>query len=185
MPIIRNTTDKDIKDVEYICRMTAGPGSIADERIGNIIAKTYATYYARTEQEVSFVLDDGGKAVGYILCAPDFKRFCKGYRKTEVKELFKIDFKSGFLAWFIPLAYLPFKNKYPAHMHIDLLDGYRGGGNGTTMVNTLLEKLKEMKITGVMLIVDNDNTGAQRFYSRNGFKKLISLFGGTVMAREI
>jgi ribosomal protein S18 acetylase RimI-like enzyme len=70
-------------------------------------------------------------------------------------------------------------------MHIDLLDGYRGGGNGTTMVNTLLEKLKEMKITGVMLIVDNDNTGAQRFYSRNGFKKLISLFGGTVMAREI
>jgi hypothetical protein len=88
MPIIRNTTDKDIKDVEYICRMTAGPGSIADERIGNIIAKTYATYYARTEQEVSFVLDDGGKAVGYILCAPDFKRKSRNCSKLILKADF-------------------------------------------------------------------------------------------------
>lgn len=52
-------------------------------------------------------------------------------------------------------------------------------------MSALLEKLKEMQIPGVMLIVDKNNTGAQRFYERVGFKKIISAFGGVVMAMEL
>ena len=185
MPIIRQAKPEDIKQIEYICRMTAGPGSRRDERIGKIISTMYSSYYAREERETSFVLDDNGEVGGYIICAPDFKRFFIGYRKNEVKQVFKMSRSDGITAWFIPLAYFPFKRIYPAHLHIDLLEKYRSGGNGSKMMSVLLEKLKEMNIPGVMLIVDTDNTGAIRFYERNGFHKIISLSKGTVMGKKL
>lgn len=185
MPYIRPAENRDIENIEYVCRMTAGPLSRQFERTGKIVALTYSTYYARAEQETSFVLDDGGKAVGYILCAPDFSKYIKGYRKNEVKRLWKLDKKQFLIAYFLPLGYLPFCKKYPAHLHIDLLDDYQGKGYGSQMMNTLLAKLKEMKLPGVMLIVDKDNVGAQRFYERAGFKKIVTTFGGVVMAKEL
>ncbi|MBQ8575312.1 MAG: GNAT family N-acetyltransferase [Clostridia bacterium] len=185
MPYIRPAEDKDLKNIEYICRMTAGPEARKREDVGKKIALTYSTYYARAEQETSFVLDDEGKAVGYILCAPDFTRYIKDYRKNEVKKLWGIEKKQSIIAYFLPLGYLPFKNKYPAHLHIDLLDEYQGKGYGSQMMKTLLAKLKEMKLPGVMLIVDKDNEGAQRFYKRAGFRKIASAFGGVVMARKL
>ncbi len=185
MPFIRPAEDKDILNIEYVCRMTAGPDSRAIEEVGKKIALTYSTYYARAEQKTSFVLDDAGKAVGYILCAPDYSRYVKEYRKNEVKQLWKIDKMQSITAYFLPLGYLPFKNKYPAHLHIDLLDDYQGKGYGSQLMDTLLNKLREMKIPGVMLIVDKNNEGAQRFYKRAGFRQIASAFGGVVMAREL
>lgn len=185
MPYIRPAEDKDIENIEYVCRMTAGPDSRAIESVGKKIALTYSTYYARAEQETSFVLDDDGKAVGYILCAPDYSRYIKDYRKNEVKNLWKLDKRQSITAYFLPLGYLPFKNKYPAHLHIDLLDDYQGKGYGSQLMDTLLNKLREMKIPGVMLIVDKNNEGAQRFYKRAGFRQIASAFGGVVMAREL
>lgn len=185
MLTIRKVTQNDLKQVEYICRMTAGELSQKDEKVGNLIAKIYSTYYVRAESDTCFVLDDNGKAVGYILCAPDQKRFQKGYRQNEVKVISALDRGKGIFAWFLPLAYLPFRKHYPAHMHIDLLEGYRSGGNGTRMVQTLLDHLREKGVPGVMLICGTDNTGAQRFYARNGFQKKLSAFGGTVMVKRL
>ena len=50
---------------------------------------------------------------------------------------------------------------------------------------TLLGKLKSMNIPGVMLIVDKNNEGAQRFYRRAGFVKKASALGGVVMVKEL
>ncbi len=185
MPHIRPAEDRDLKDIEYVCRMTAGPQSRLREEVGRKIALTYSTYYARAEQETSFVLEDNGKAVGYILCAPDYSKYVKGYRKNEVKKLWKIAKWQSVTAFFLPFGYLPFKNRYPAHLHIDLLDDYQSKGYGSQMVDALLEKLKSMDVPGIMLIVDKDNTGAQRFYQRKGFRKITSLLGGVVMAQEL
>lgn len=185
MPYIRPAEDKDLKDIEYICRMTAGPQARLREDVGRKISLTYSTYYARAEQSTSFVLDDDGKAVGYILCAPDYSKYVKEYRKNEVKQLWKIDKPQSITAYFLPLGYLPFKKKYPAHLHIDILNEYQGKGYGSQLMDTLLDKLRSMNIPGVMLIVDKSNTGAQRFYERAGFKKITSALGGVVMATEL
>lgn len=185
MPYIRPAEDKDISNIEYVCRMTAGPQARIREDVGKKIALTYSTYYARAEQETSFVLDDNGKAVGYILCAPDFSKYIKSYRQNEVRKLWKLDKLQCLTAYFLPLGYLPFCRKFPAHLHIDLLDSYQGQGYGSQLMNTLLDKLKTMNIPGVMLIVDKNNEGAQRFYQRFGFNKVISLFGGVVMTKEL
>ena len=131
------------------------------------------------------MLDDGGKAVGYILCAPDYSRYVKEYRKNEVKQLWEIEKWQSCVAYFLPLGYLPFKSKYPAHLHIDILDEYQGQGYGSQLMDALLDKLKSMNIPGVMLIVDKDNKGAQRFYQRKGFLKITNAFGGVVMAQKL
>ena len=185
MPYIRHAEDKDLKDIEYVCRMTAGPESRRNEEIGRKIALTYSTYYARAEQATSFVLDDNGKAVGYILCAPDYSEYAKDYRRHEVKKLWKISKQQSITAYFLPFGYLPYKKQYPAHLHIDLLDEYQGKGYGTELMKALLEKLKSMGVPGVMLIVDKNNTGAQRFYTRAGFTRKASVFGGVVMVKTL
>ena len=185
MPYIRPAESKDLKDIEYICRMTAGPESRTIEKVGRKISLTYSTYYARAEKETCFVLDDNGTAVGYILCAPDYSKYVKDYRKNEVRELWKIDKMQSLTAYFLPLGYLPFKKKYPAHLHIDILDEYQGKGYGSQLMDALLDKLKSMNIPGVMLIVDKENKGAQRFYQRKGFIEIASALGGVVMAKKL
>ncbi len=185
MPYIRQATESDMPQIEYICRMTAGPKAREDAETGKKIALTYSTCYARSERETCFVLDDGGKAVGYILCAPDYKRFVKDFRANEVKTLWTLDKNFAATAYILPFGYMPFYKKYPAHLHINLLDGYRGKGYGGELMKALTAKLREMNLPGVMLIVDGENTGAQRFYERAGFKKKLAAFGGVVMTKEL
>ena len=74
---------------------------------------------------------------------------------------------------------------YPAHLHINLLPEYQGKGFGTLMINSLLDELKEKKVKSIMLLADAENTGAIRFYERNGFKKFITAFGGVGMYKKL
>ena len=78
-----------------------------------------------------------------------------------------------------------FSGRYPAHLHIDLLDDYTGKGSGSLLMKAQLENLTAKKVPGVMLIVGSGNKKAIRFYRRHGFRTLISLFGGTVMGRKL
>lgn len=185
MITIRQALPEDLKRVEYICRMTAGPLSQSDEYAGNVTAKVYSTYYIREEYKTCFLLDDDGEAVGYVLCAPDCRRFAKIYRSVDAPAIMKLEKRSGYLAYAIPLLYLFFGSKYPAHLHIDILEGYRGGGNGSRLIETLLNKLKADKVKGVMLAVDTENTKAVHFYEKNGFHKVFSLASCTVMAQKL
>jgi ribosomal protein S18 acetylase RimI-like enzyme len=78
-----------------------------------------------------------------------------------------------------------FKSKYPAHLHINLLPEYQGKGYGTEMLETLFAALKERGINGVMLLASAENKGAIKFYKRNGFKTLVTAFGGVAMGKKL
>lgn len=186
MATIRRMRADDIKDVEYVCRMTAGELSIKDEAVGNRMAKMFSTYYARECYNSCFVLvDDSDKAVGYLLCEPDYRRFREVFRKVDVPAIYKLNKKSGRRAWTFPIPYTFFSCKYPAHLHIDLLPEYQNGGYGSKMMQMLLEDLKARKVKGVMLIAGAWNHGAIRFYKKNGFKMLFKGFGEAIMAIDL
>ena len=78
-----------------------------------------------------------------------------------------------------------FKKIYPAHLHINILEDYQGKGYGTELMNTLLLKLKEKGIKGVMLLAAEGNAGAVKFYKRNGFKTFVTAPGGVAMGRKL
>ncbi len=186
MATIRRMRADDIKDVEYVCRMTAGELSIKDEKVGRRMSKMFSTYYARECYDSCFVLvDESDKAVGYILCEPDYRRFSKIFRKVDVPEIYKLDRKSGRKCWFFPVPYSFYAIKYPAHLHIDLLPEYQNGGYGSKMIQMLLEDLKSKNVKGVMLITGIWNHGAIRFYKRNGFKTIFKGFGENIMAIDL
>ncbi|WP_166847592.1 GNAT family N-acetyltransferase [Isoptericola sp. BMS4] len=65
-------------------------------------------------------------------------------------------------------------DRYPAHLHIDLLPEAQGRGLGRTLMDTLRAALAERGVPGVHLGMDPGNTGARAFYDRYGFSELPS-----------
>lgn len=186
MATIRRMRESDLSDVEYVCRVTAGVEESPDPATKLIMTRMFSTYYVRESYNNSFVLaDENDKAVGYLLCEPDYKRFNKIFRKIDVPEISAINKKSGFRAWTFPIPYNILGRKYPAHLHIDLLPEYQGKGYGKIMIETLLDDLKEKNVKGIMLMASAQNTGAIRFYTRLGFKTLLSALGTVVMVKKI
>lgn len=187
MATVRPARKSDLQNVEYVCRMTAGKLSKTNDIIGEATAKTYSSYYIRECVDTCFVLaDDEDKAVGYILCEPDFRRFRKVFRKVDVPIVTRIYEKDGRKAQLLPIPYTLFGKKYPAHLHIDILDEYQNKGYGSLLMNTLLNELSARKVKGIMLTADSDNYGAIRFYKRFGFHTVVNIKNaGIVMAKYL
>jgi ribosomal protein S18 acetylase RimI-like enzyme len=182
---IRKAKKEDLAKVMYICRMTAGNLSIRDEAIGKINGLTYSAYYIEYEVENCFVLCDDENVVGYIICSVDEKKFRKTFYKEYIKKIAEINKSEARKVSCIPIPYMLLKWWYPAHLHINLLPDYQGKGYGTQMIKALLSELKEKKIKSVMLLADAENTGAIKFYERNGFKRFITAFGGVGMYKKL
>ncbi len=182
---IRKAKKSDLEKVMYICRMTAGNLSIRDEVIGKVNGLTYAAYYVEHETENCFVLCDDGEVVGYIICSADEKKFRKTFYREYIKKIAEIHKGEARKVFFVPIPYLLLKCFYPAHLHINLLPEYQSKGYGTLMINSLIDELKGKNVKSVMLLADAENTGAIRFYERNGFKKFITAFGGVGMCKKL
>lgn len=182
---LREALPDDLSRVEYICKMTADEKSMNEELAGKITATIYSTYYIKEESENCFVLEDDGLVVGYIICAENCNKFYKKFRTVYAEDVKKLDKFSGVFAKILPIPYIIFGKQYPAHLHINLLSEYQGKGYGTDLINTLIQKLQLKGIKGVMLMASKENTGAIRFYKRNGFKKIATAFGGVAMGKKL
>ncbi|MHA1315813.1 MAG: GNAT family N-acetyltransferase [Candidatus Helarchaeota archaeon] len=60
--------------------------------------------------------------------------------------------------------------KYPAHLHIDILEGYQRQGIGSRLINAFLEHVKKSGVKGVHLGTSTKNYKAVPFYLKHGFK---------------
>ena len=65
-------------------------------------------------------------------------------------------------------------DRYPAHLHIDLLPEDQGRGLGRRLMDTLRAALAGRGVPGVHLGMDPANTRARAFYDRYGFQELPS-----------
>lgn len=59
--------------------------------------------------------------------------------------------------------------KYPAHLHIDILPEFQGQGWGRKLIEAWCEKINGEGAKGVHLDMVKDNVGARRFYEKLGF----------------
>jgi len=137
-----------------------------------------------------WVLDDGsGKAVGYVLCAPDTPAFVRQFRKDflnvakehgidqpaeseAVKDLATQLRRDVFYPENMLQSDFPsLVQQYPAHLHIDILASHQSQKWGYKMINMLLKKLQADQIPGVHLGMAAANHRAGRFYDRLGFER--------------
>jgi GNAT superfamily N-acetyltransferase len=59
---------------------------------------------------------------------------------------------------------------HPAHLHINLLAGYRGAGHGRELISTFLASVAAAGAASCHLGVHPANVAARRFYARVGFR---------------
>lgn len=164
-----------------ICVRTADLGGDARGQYSNdeLTGDLFAVNYAYLEPELTFVVDDGAGAVGYVVGTADTASFVKRCREEWIPLL---DGKYPAppppprsqeqdmvaLHYWPERMILPELAEYPAHLHIDLLPPYQGKGFGRRLIDTFQAKAR----VGVHLGMVTANVRARGFYDRIGFTVL-------------
>ena len=168
-----------------ICVRTADAGGDArgKYRSDDLMPDLFAGPYVFLEPGFAFVLDDGERAVGYVIGTPDTAAFARAYRErwiprladrypvppeppvTPDDEMLALHYYPERLLW-------PGLAEYPAHLHIDLLPGFQGNGYGRKLIDTFCAAVADAGAAGVHVCVVSANTSALGFYDRIGFTGL-------------
>jgi GNAT superfamily N-acetyltransferase len=179
---IRRYEDGDHDAVYDICVRTADAGGDARGKYGSddLMPDLFAGPYVFLEPRSAFVLDDGDRAVGYVIGTPDTAAFARAYRDRWIPRLadrypvppdppatpddamLALHYWPERLLW----SELP---KYPAHLHIDLLPPFQGHGYGRKLIDTFCDTVAAVGAGGVHVSVVGENTKALGFYERIGF----------------
>ena len=192
---IRTYQPGDEQVLYDICLRTGDSGADAtglyeDPRL---LGEVYVGPYLRFAPAHALVgVDDGGVA-GYVLGAPDtaaFEAECErswwpALRARYPLDAFPPESPDGRIVRLIhnpPTASPDVVERYPAHLHIDLLPRLQGRGDGRRLLTALLDGLG---VPGVHLGVGIANQRAIGFYRRMGFTEVHAFTHSLIMARTL
>ena len=182
---IRRYRDGDHDAVYDICVRTADAGGVARGKYGSdhLMPDLFAGPYVFLEPAFAFVLDDGDRAVGYVIGTPDTAACARAHRErwiprlagrypvprdppvTPDEQMLALHYQPERMIW-------PGLAEYPAHLHIDLLPPYQRAGHGRALIDRFCASAAEAGATGVHVVVVAENAPALRFYDRLGFRNL-------------
>lgn len=181
-PFIRLYRPSDRDAIFDICMRTGEAGGDARGvyKDQELLPNIFAAPYAFLEPDLTFVVDNGSRAVGYVLGTSDTERFAKEFRSRWLPlvgsrhpaPVGEPDGPDEFMAWLLhtPERMVePELADYPAHLHIDVLPEYQGRGYGRELMRTFLAALHQAGAPRVHLGMVTVNTAARAFYDRLGF----------------
>lgn len=145
-----------------------------------LLPAVFAGPYLELEPELAFVLDDGERAVGYVLGTADTVGFAAAFRARWLPTVAarypapagppaSLEQEMRALLHHPEEMIRPELAAYPAHLHIDLLPGYQRAGHGRALISAFLGALRTAGVPGVHLAVGTANASALAFYDRTGF----------------
>ena len=181
---IRPFHPSDLTALYRICLQTADNGGDATHSIADpdLHGHIYAAPYAVLEPDLCFVLTKEDVPIGYILGTRDsaeFSRNCEQNWFPPLRQHYPLPSADDNTndAHFIRLLHRGHGideglGDYPAHLHIDILPEGQGAGFGRKLMQTFLDKLRELNVSGVHLGVSKNNPHAIGFYERIGFERL-------------
>lgn len=191
MARIRPYRPEDRPALFEICLKTADAGSDAtglfsDDDLWGLV---FAVPYVERHPDLSWVVEsDDERVIGYIVATDDTDAF-----ETWFRDEWWPQFTSRFPRpseersredGIVEYAYRrapgrePNAERYPAHLHIDLLPETQGQGLGRRLIDTLFAELRRRGVPGLHLGMDPKNTGAAAFYERLGMTELPAAPGG-------
>ncbi len=178
---IRPYRKEEREEVIRICLATASEKARTDRKHGLFTRLFYCENYL--DNEHALLLCDGPVPCGYVLFAED----CAAYKEHMKPYLEQILALGGYeeRALGEMAFYERFKDEYPAHLHIDILEAYTGSGNGKALIARALETMRADGVKGVILGVAKANERACRFYQACGFRILEEDDGGYAMGMSL
>lgn len=193
---VRPYQAKDLPDLLRICLETADSGEDATHlyRDPKLIGSIYAAPYGIYQPDLAFVVEDDAGVCGYVLGALDTQEFEDTLKREwwpALRQRYPLPTTPSDERTpderIIAMFHAPHKTSssllgdYPSHLHIDLLPRAQGGGNGRRLMETLLNRLRELGSKGVHLGVGIRNARAIGFYRHIGFEVLEETPGGLDM----
>lgn len=173
---IRKYQEKDKKNLQYICVATAKPTNSQAEK--DVFTTLYNDYFTECENDNIFVATNGDDdAIGYILCSTDFKKYKKAMREVYLPKVWLLNKAKWLLVHLELIIESYYSKKYPAFLHIDILDAYQRMGLGHKLMDALISQLRKAGVSGVMLGVSAKNEKGINFYKKYGFKTIKQAFG--------
>src|SRR6266567_3443560 len=182
---IRPYRDSDKAAVYDVCVRTANAGRGAGGRYStdDLVPDVVAGPYLFLEPRHAYVLDNGERAVGYIIGTASTPDFVAAYRDRWVPRLRDryqplsgppvTEEEQRLDAMFHPERWLrPELAPHPAHLHINLLPGYRRSGHGRVLIRTFLASVAAAGAASCYLAVRQVNVNARRSYEKLGWRPI-------------
>ena len=193
---LRPATSADLPALYEVCLRTGDAGDDASEQFDDpdLLGSVYVGPYVTLDGTIALAaLDDDGVG-GYVLAAidtADFAVACEREWWPALRRRYPLpEHPTGrrddeLIAHIHhpPLMPAAAIERYPAHLHIDLLPRMQGGRNGRRMIETLVAELQHAGVSGVHLGVAAQNARAIGFYEHLGFTTLHEDDTGRLMGR--
>lgn len=190
MTRIRPFAPGDEPALARICLRTADAGGDATGVLedDDLWAELFVLPYVARHPEYALVVEsDDGRAVGYLVGAPDTRAFEAWFRTdwwpARGARWPRPDIERTRQDGILIYAYgrragaEPYGDSYPAHLHIDLLPEVQGQGWGRRLIAAYAALLRRDGVPGLHLVASADNAGALAFYRRLGLVELPSHAG--------
>ncbi|MCW4458709.1 GNAT family N-acetyltransferase [Microbacterium sp. MPKO10] len=184
MSSIRPYRPSDLADLSDICVRTGDSGGDATGRFsrGTLLPDVYAAPYVSHDPSLAWVVDNGERAIGYLVATADTREFARWFTEAwwpeRAWQYEPRDDEMPGERTLIEAATDPNRmligdvDSYPAHLHIDLLPETQGQGLGRRLIDTLIVELRRRGVAGLHLTAGTANTGALAFYGRVGFSEI-------------
>lgn len=186
--IVRCWRPRDAEAVHRICVATGDAGARADGilRDPDLIAYVFADPYLLLQPELAFVAESRGVVQGYVVAALHTEefyarwqlewapRFAASHPTRHPVDPRNAD--SQLRAYLHrPRLMLPADtDRFPSHLHINLLADARRRGIGRRLLDAVFRELARAGSPGVQLGVRADNHGAHAFFRAAGMVPLPS-----------
>lgn len=181
---IRPVRSTDVRALYEICLRTGAAGDDATDLMADpdLLGDLFVVPYALLEPERAFVVDDGTDVQGYCVGALDTRAFearleAEWWPEVRARRADPAT-ATGLDGLFLGYLHAPFAahrsvvERFPSHLHIDLLPRFQAGGWGRRLLDTLFDALRAGGSHGVHLGVANANERATGFYRHLGFEEL-------------
>jgi ribosomal protein S18 acetylase RimI-like enzyme len=195
---IRPYRPGDERALYEICLRTGDSGEDATGlyRDPDLLGAVYVGPYVRLAPALAFVAEDDGVVAGYVLGAADTRAFelaCErewwpALRSRYALGVYPANSPDDRIA---RLIHVPTETsadvieRYPAHLHIDLLPRLQGRGFGRRLLETLFAAMRAGGVPAVHLGVGLANQRAIGFYERMGFTVVHRYTNSQIMARRL
>ena len=186
--VIRPYRTEDREAVREISWNTADQGRTVDLYFHDhkAVADILTQYYTDWEPQSLWVAECDRAVVGYLTGCMDTHRCNRVMvRKIGPKAVAEAIGRGALWraeTWRLALAFARTAllggapkvdlKKYPAHLHINLREGFRGRGLGRQLIEHFRRQVQEQGLPGIHLVAWGENECGRRFFEVMGFRLL-------------
>ena len=190
--VVRGYEPLDRAALRHIACDTADRGGSIERTFPDreLIADLLTRYYTDYDSTAVWVAEHEGRVIGYLTGCLDSRRYWRTMRWRIVPQAIVRAMGRGILwsgqVWRFLLrgmlswsrticrGRIPLRD-YPAHVHVNLLSGFRGQHVGQRLLERFCEQARATHISGIHVVVRRDNAGARRLFEKAGFMPFTGL----------